>query len=460
MGKTPLDVVACVDDVGLTLAACMKQNDAFHVVLTALRQAGAPMGAVCMPDPGVNNALVVRLSFGMEGASNKVLRHSASRRHTATDRAFTTNVTVEVEYALGGLAPTDIEEKLDVKRALIVPVPGGGRAVGILLLVPPKSDDGQFRDLAERLARVLADHMEHLAPQPAPVPAALPLGGGIPGSFAEALTECAQISDIDLLSDTVLDHCLRFTRSRFGFVGYVDPETGFLLTPTMTRDIFHQCQVAGKTVVFEKPGGLGGVVFDTDRPLIANDPMGHPASVGTPPGHLPIRRFMGVPCLHQGAKRGMIGIANKEGDYTGNDLELVGVFAAVYAAAVARWYAERELADERRRFEALFNSAPCGFVTADSEGRVHTINDTLLDRLGIGRRQVEAGLYVADMVDPASVGMFEIQLASAKDGPTRPIDIDYRTQAGQPLRIHQSVTAEADGRGFVQRYQITVAFGG
>ncbi|HSV29207.1 MAG TPA: GAF domain-containing protein, partial [Candidatus Omnitrophota bacterium] len=418
----------CAADVAQTLAACMKQNDGFHVVLTALRQAGARMGAVCMPDNAVKDALVVRLSFGMEGASNKVLRRAAPRRQTAAERAFTTGEVVEADYSLSGVAPSDLEEMLSVDYALVVPIPGPGHAAGILLLVGREERDPALRELAERLARVLADHLEHLAPQPVTMiqpPAA------DTGSFAHALTECAQVSDIDALSEKVLDHCLRFTRSRFGFVGYVDPETGFLLTPTMTRDIFHQCQVAGKTVVFEKPGGLGGVVFDQNVPLIANDPSGHPSSVGTPPGHLPIRRFMGVPCMHHGAKRGMIGLANKEGDYNDNDVELVSVFAAVYAAAVARWYAERELADERRRFAALVDAAPCGFISADSEGVIHTINAPLLARLGIARDQADQGLNLADLVAPASLGMFEMQLASAKDGPTHAIGIDYLAADGQ-----------------------------
>lgn len=444
------------DEVGLTLAACVKQNDAFHVVLTALRHAGARMGAVCMPDPAADT-LVVRLSFAMTGASNKLLRRSNPRRETAIERAFATGTVVDADYGLGGLTPTDLEERLGVERALAVPIPGGATAAGILLLVPPLDDDDQtFRPLAEGMAALLAEHMAHLAPQPAApprLPAAHREGAD---SLMEALKDCAETADIERLSEKVLDHCLAFTRSRFGFVGYVDPQSGFLITPTMTRDIFHQCQVAGKTVVFEKPGGLGGVVFDGNQPLIANDPASHPSSVGTPPGHLPIRRFMGVPCMNQGRKRGMIGLANKEGDYTDNDLELVEVFAALYAAAVARWFAELELADERRRFAALFNAAPCGFIVTDAAGHIREINDTLLARLCLARALAE-GRDLADLIDPTSLGAFELQLAAAKGSPAPAMELHYRTP-GEPLRVRQSVTADTDERGFVRRFQVMVEF--
>lgn len=445
-----------LDELGLTLAACIKQNDAFHVVLTALRHAGARMGAVCMPDPAVDS-LVVRLSFAMAGASNKLLRRSTPRRETAAERAFASRAAVEVDYGISSLTPTDLEEKLGIDRALMVPIPGGDAAAGLLLLVPPSEDEtGGFRPLAERMAALLAEHMAHLAPQPV-VPTRLPTGSAAgTDTFMEALKDCAETSDIERLSEKVLDHCLAFTRSRFGFVGYVDPETGFLFTPTMTRDIFHQCQVAGKTVVFEKPGGLGGVVFDGDQPLIANDPAGHPSSVGTPPGHLPIRRFMGVPCMHQGRKRGMIGLANKEGDYTDNDLELVEVFAALYGGTVARWFAEAELADERRRFAQLFDSAPCGFVVTDANGHIREINATLLGRLGLTRDDA-LGRDLGDLLDSTSLGAYEMQLAAAKDSRTTPMELLYKT-ATALLRVRQSVRADADERGFVRRYQVTVEF--
>lgn len=451
------DIERRIADVSMTLAACLKQNDAFHVVLGALRHAGARMGAVCMVDPAVRGALVVRLSFGMEGASNKVLRPSSPRRKTAADKAMETGRTVDADYALGGLSPTDLEEKLGVDRAVLVPVAGPDRPLGLILAVPGPAEDDDVPALAARLAAVLAQHLDHLNPMPAP-PTPPPALVGDSDSFIVALAEIAGMTDIDELSERVLDHCRRFTGSRFGFVGYVDPATGFLLTPTMTRDIFHQCQVAGKTVVFEKPGGLGGVVFDSDRPLIANDPAGHPSSVGTPPGHLPIRRFMGVPCLHGGGKRGMIGLANKEGDYTTNDLELVNALGAVYAAQVARWYAERELAEERDRTAALLSRAPCGFVVADAEGRVISVNGSLLARLDPALAEPGRDLTLADLIHPASQGTLDMQLAAARDGQDGTVEIDYLGPGGTPLRASQSVAAETDPRGFVRHYQVVASF--
>ncbi|MCD6393147.1 MAG: PAS domain S-box protein, partial [Planctomycetes bacterium] len=47
------------------------------------------------------------------------------------------------------------------------------------------------------------------------------------------------------ISDFVLAHAKRLTGSKFGFAGYVDKETGYLVCPTMTKEVWKQCRIQG-----------------------------------------------------------------------------------------------------------------------------------------------------------------------------------------------------------------------
>ncbi|MBE0518997.1 MAG: hypothetical protein IH630_07225 [Thermoplasmata archaeon] len=47
----------------------------------------------------------------------------------------------------------------------------------------------------------------------------------------------------------VLKILLKDTNSRHGFFGYID-ENGSMVAPSMTRDIWDQCQIPGKTYIF------------------------------------------------------------------------------------------------------------------------------------------------------------------------------------------------------------------
>jgi diguanylate cyclase (GGDEF)-like protein len=168
------------------------------------------------------------------------------------------------------------------------------------------------------------------------------------------------IEDISFL---VLDHSSRLTRSRFGFVGYIDPNSGYMVSPTMTRDIWDKCQVKDKSIIFKKLRGLWGWVLDNRQPLLTNTPLEDPRSSGIPPGHLPIRRFLSAPALIGGKLVGLIALANSDCNYTERDLDLTTRMASFYAVALHRKRIEEELRNLSIRDEltGLYNRR--GFFT-------------------------------------------------------------------------------------------------
>jgi PAS domain S-box-containing protein len=173
-------------------------------------------------------------------------------------------------------------------------------------------------------------------------------------NLSAALLERVSIEDI---AYRVLRHARRLTGSAFGYVGYINRKTGYLVCPTMTRDIWDTCQVPGKDIVFEQFGGLWGWVLDNRKSILTNTPSEDSRSSGTPEGHLPIRRFLSVPALIGDELVGQIALANAESDYTERDLALVERLASLYALAFQRRRAEEKLehyaAELRRSNEEL-----------------------------------------------------------------------------------------------------------
>jgi diguanylate cyclase (GGDEF)-like protein len=133
-----------------------------------------------------------------------------------------------------------------------------------------------------------------------------------------------------------LEYAKNLTNSIFGFVGYIDPETGYFVSPTLTRDIWDECRVKDKDIVFKKFTGLWGWVLDNKKPLLTNTPASDPRSSGIPSGHVSIDRFLSVPALFGEILVGQVSLANSVRDYTDKDLALVERMAAVYAIAFQR----------------------------------------------------------------------------------------------------------------------------
>ncbi len=157
-----------------------------------------------------------------------------------------------------------------------------------------------------------------------------------------ALLQPASIEDV---SSLCLDCAKRLTGSEFGYVGYIDPATGYLVSPTLTTGIWDVCQVADKNIVFEEFGGLWGWVLNHRKPILTNAPSEDSRSTGVPAGHVPIQRFLSAPAMIGDTLVGQVALANSDRDYTERDLKLVERLSALYAIAVQRMRTGEELQD-------------------------------------------------------------------------------------------------------------------
>lgn len=159
-------------------------------------------------------------------------------------------------------------------------------------------------------------------------------------SINEALAEVSNViissPPIEDLSFAVLQQARRLTGSRFGYAGYIDLETGYLVCPTLTRDIWDACEVQDKDIVFKEFRGLWGWVLENKESLCTNMPKEDHRFSGTPQGHIPIERFLSVPALFEEKLVGQISLANPEKDYTEQDVALAGRLATLYAIGIRR----------------------------------------------------------------------------------------------------------------------------
>jgi signal transduction histidine kinase/DNA-binding response OmpR family regulator len=160
-------------------------------------------------------------------------------------------------------------------------------------------------------------------------------------------------ASLDQIAFLVLEQAKRITRSTFGYVGYIDAKTGYLVCPTLTREIWDTCEVANKEIVFKKFTGLWGWVLKNRRPLLINASADDPRSSGTPSGHVPIHRFLSAPALIGGTLVGQVSVANADHDYIDRELEVIERLTNLYAISIQRRQAEEELESYRNQLEKL-----------------------------------------------------------------------------------------------------------
>ena len=180
--------------------------------------------------------------------------------------------------------------------------------------------------------------------------------------------------DLDIVLDRVLETARDLTGARYAALGILDDRRREL-AQFLTRGVDARTHRA----IGDLPRGRGilGLLIEEPRPLRLADLGEHPRSYGFPPGHPPMRGFLGVPILIRGEAWGNLYLTEKAGgEFDQEDEDAVVVLADWAAIAIenARLY---RVVDARR---AELERAVRGFEATATIARA-VGGETDLDRV-------------------------------------------------------------------------------
>jgi diguanylate cyclase (GGDEF)-like protein/PAS domain S-box-containing protein len=147
----------------------------------------------------------------------------------------------------------------------------------------------------------------------------------------ERLQSLLKLSQMSGVSDEkirayALEEIVRLTRSKAGYLHFVNEETQSLELVAWSKDVRQACR-ADKTrhYALDKAGVWADSVR-LRRPIIHNDFPNVPDKKGMPEGHFPIHRHMSVPVMDNGRIVAVAGVGNKETDYNESDVNQLTLF--------------------------------------------------------------------------------------------------------------------------------------
>jgi signal transduction histidine kinase len=158
-------------------------------------------------------------------------------------------------------------------------------------------------------------------------------------ALVDAGTAIASELSLDAVLQRLVELAAELTGARYAALGVID-QSGSQLERFLT----HGMDAETQATIGDLPRGRGilGVLVRDAKPLRLHDLAEDPRSVGFPPGHPPMRSFLGVPVLLRGVAYGNLYLTEKAGeeDFTAEDEELVGLLAGQAAVAIenARLY--------------------------------------------------------------------------------------------------------------------------
>jgi signal transduction histidine kinase len=158
-------------------------------------------------------------------------------------------------------------------------------------------------------------------------------------ALVEAGISLSSELSLDAVLQRIAETAADLTGAQYGALGVID-RSGTFLERFLTTGIDPETRAE----IGDLPRGRGilGLLIRDAQALRLHDLSESPHSVGFPPGHPPMRSFLGVPILLRGVAYGNLYLTEKEGgaDFDEDDEELATLLAAQAAVAIdnARLY--------------------------------------------------------------------------------------------------------------------------
>lgn len=181
---------------------------------------------------------------------------------------------------------------------------------------------------------------------------------GINTIFKEALTTETE----EELAEACLKIAEEVTGSKFGFIGEIRQD-GLLHDIAISNPGWEACAIYNPSAKRRRPlgnfhvHGIYGQVIRDRKSFFTNDPSTHPNRIGLPSGHPPLTSFLGAPLKSGDNTIGMIAVANRDGGYRRQEMEMLEVLAPVIVEAFMHKRAEEALLKSEARFKLLSETA-------------------------------------------------------------------------------------------------------
>ncbi len=196
--------------------------------------------------------------------------------------------------------------------------------------------------------------------------------------------------ELPVVLDRIVTTACTLVDARYGALGVLDDSGGLADFRT------HGLSEAEAAALGEPPQGRGilGHIIDHPEPLRLENLQEHPDSVGFPPGHPPMRTFLGVPILIGDKAWGNLYLTDKRGGaaFTEDDVAVIEALATAAGVAVdnARLYSELAASQAERERLVVFR---------DRDRISRDLHDMVIQRLFATGLQLQSILQLVDHPD-------------------------------------------------------------
>ncbi|MBW1991573.1 MAG: GAF domain-containing protein [Deltaproteobacteria bacterium] len=223
-------------------------------------------------------------------------------------------------------------------------------------------------------------------------------------SRLQALWRLSQMTEASIqeITDFTLNEAVSLTKSKLGYLGFLNPDESVLTIYSWSRKVMEQCMVADKPIHYPlAKAGLWGEAVRQRRPCITNDYAASPWKKGYPEGHVEIRRHLNLPVFDGDRIVALVGVANKDTPYDDSDVHQLTLLLNGMWGLMQRKKAEEALAAALERGQQiqtrLVDTCMDAIIANDRKGTIFIFNENAARMLGYSPEEVIGKLNVREL---------------------------------------------------------------
>ena len=177
--------------------------------------------------------------------------------------------------------------------------------------------------------------------------------------------------------DYALEQALILTESKIGYIYFYDENTKEFTLNTWSSEVMKDCAVREKKSVYQlDKTGVWGEAVRQRKPIVLNDfDAPNPLKKGYPEGHVHLNKFLTIPVFDGAEIVAVVGVANRETDYSDIDVWQLTILMNNVWRVVERIRSAQQLQKEKERFRITLLSVGDAVIVTDEMGRVELMNE-------------------------------------------------------------------------------------
>ena len=255
--------------------------------------------------------------------------------------------------------------------------------------------------------------------------------------LSAAVLRVSSSLDLDTVLREVVDSARALTGARYGVIATVDDAGG---VEDFVTSGFTPAEEARMAAWPDGPR-LFGHFRDLAAPVRLADLPAYVRALGLSADRIPSRTLQGAPMRHRDIHVGNFFLGHKEGgrEFTAGDEEVLVLFAAQAASAIANARAHRDERRARAGLEALIETSPVGVVVFDA-GTGHPVS------INREARRIADGLRDADRTPEQLLEVITCRRADGREVSFTELRMAQELSNGEQVRAEEIVMSLPDGR--------------